>query len=92
MRSPAPVAPAPRTRTLCSLQAGAIERTIPAQAVPCPQTSPLSSSTIAIVVAVTRHGDRARERPDERMPRLDARVDDADVDLAGRAAERPVAA
>ena len=40
-------------------------------------------------VAVTFDGDRARERPDERMPRLDAGVDDADVDLACGAVERP---
>ena len=45
IRSAAPVAPAPSTRTLWSRQSGASERMIPAQAVPCPHTSPESSST-----------------------------------------------
>ena len=58
IRSPAPVAPAPSTRTLCSLQAGAIERTIPAHAVPWPQTSPVSSSTTAMSSPLAHHARR----------------------------------
>src|SRR5215207_9587873 len=45
---PLPVNPAPRTRTLKSSQSFAIERTIPAQAVPWPQRSPSTSSTTEI--------------------------------------------
>ena len=41
---PLPVNPAPSTRTLTSSQSGASDRTIPAQAVPCPQRSPSTSS------------------------------------------------
>ena len=36
--------PSPSTRTLTSSQSGAIERTIPAHALPWPHTSPLASS------------------------------------------------
>ena len=43
--APFPVTSSPRTRTLVSDTSGAMLRTIPAQAVPCPDASPSSSST-----------------------------------------------
>src|SRR5215210_2353434 len=45
---PLPLKPAPRTRALIRVQSGASARTIPAQAVPCPQRSPSVSSTSSI--------------------------------------------
>ena len=90
MSSPLPVFPSPRTRTLCSRQAGASERMIPAHAVPWPQTSPSSSGTIAHFLSVERHRDRALDPADERVVAVDAAVEDADVDaLAGRVRRAP---
>ena len=85
-----PVKPEPSTRTLEILDSGASARTIPAQAVPCPETSPSVSSRDDLVVLADRDDDRALELADERMARLDARVEDADPHArAGRRRRRP---
>ena len=83
----------PRTRTLCSSQSGARERTIPAHAVPWPQRSPSPSSTI---VSSPRRRRRSRRRsgrgPTSGWSELDAAVEDADANAgAGRAAQGPLA-
>ena len=89
IRSPLPVAPAPSTRTLCSAQSGASARTMPAQAVPCPHTSPSSSGT-------TTGSSSLEPRPPPRWPAastsgcvaVDAAVDDADVDARAASSRR----
>ena len=70
---------------------GAIDRTMPAQPVPCPHTSPSSSGDDhRLPVVVEHHGDGARELAHERVVAVDAAVEDADVDaVTGRVRRAP---
>src|SRR5665811_194527 len=63
MIPPLPRLAGPRTRTLEIAQSGASERTIPAQAVPCPYTSPSSSSSTWAVVSSAAVTLTARSSP-----------------------------
>src|SRR5215210_6374543 len=75
--APEPVKPAPSTRTECSSTSGAIARTIPAHAVPCPHRSPSSSGSsisspssprrIAIAPATVPTSGWSRSTPLSRM-------------------------